>query len=195
MLETIREYALERLGVSGEQAALRQAHADYYLALMEQAAPELRGPHTVAWLDRLEAEHDNLRAALGWALEQGEAGIALRLAETVAWFWSLRGYLDEGRRWMTRRWPCRAPRGTAICAPARSTGRACWPTARAIRRARTPYWRRRRVSSVRWTTRGAWAIRWLCLECWRSTAATRQTPARYWRRACACSARQKTAGG
>jgi len=99
MLETIREYGLERLVQSGEAEATQRAHAEFFLALAEEAEPELTGAEQVAWLDRLDAEHDNLRAALGWALD-ADPQIALRLARGLGWFWFLRGYLNEGRSWL-----------------------------------------------------------------------------------------------
>src|SRR5260370_40994972 len=72
MLATIREYGLEALAASGEMASTRRAHAVYYLRLSEDAETEIGGPQQAAWLDRLEREHDNLRAALQWSLEQAE---------------------------------------------------------------------------------------------------------------------------
>ena len=69
MLETIREYGLERLAASGEEEELRRRHADYYLAFAEEAARGIYTPATALWLDRLEADHDNLRAALRWCIE------------------------------------------------------------------------------------------------------------------------------
>src|SRR5438874_3315855 len=72
MLETIREYALEMLEDNGEERFIRHAHAVYYMTLAEEAERELVGPQQAAWLERLEQEHDNLRAALDWALQQGE---------------------------------------------------------------------------------------------------------------------------
>ena len=106
MLETIREYGLERLDVSGELEAARRAHAVYHLALAEQAEPELRSPQQAMWFDRLEREYDNLRVALKWAVEQGEAGqsmeIALRLCAALGWYWFVHNHLSEGRQWMER---------------------------------------------------------------------------------------------
>jgi predicted ATPase/DNA-binding CsgD family transcriptional regulator len=102
MLETIREYALERLGASGELDTARQRHAAYYLALAEQAAAAGWGRVEEAWFRRLETEHENLRAALRWAAERGDGEFSLRLTGALADsnFWDVRGYLREGRRWL-----------------------------------------------------------------------------------------------
>jgi tetratricopeptide (TPR) repeat protein len=100
MLETVREYALERLEQSGELEETRPRQAAYFLDLAEQAEPEIWGPRQEAWLERLESEHDNLRAALSWALESGEAESALRLAGALEPFWEAHGHISEGRRWL-----------------------------------------------------------------------------------------------
>ncbi len=97
LLETIREYALERLRESGEEAQVRRNHALCYLAMAEAAEPELYGPAKTAWIARLEREHENVRAALAWLQAQGDDEPALRLAAALWWFWQVRGYLTEGR--------------------------------------------------------------------------------------------------
>ncbi|MDP9367270.1 MAG: tetratricopeptide repeat protein [Chloroflexota bacterium] len=102
MLETVREYALERLAESGEEAAIRAAHAAWFLDVAEQAEVELAGPHQITWLSRLEADHENLRVALDWSSTGGDAGIGLRLASALWRFWAPRGHLREGREWLER---------------------------------------------------------------------------------------------
>ena len=104
MLETIHEYAQERLEQSGEAEVLRQRHTAYYLSLAEEAQPHLRDSEQDVqgvWLDRLELEHDNLRAALEWSKTTvGKAEMGLRLAAALGWFWKIRGHLSEGRAWL-----------------------------------------------------------------------------------------------
>ena len=100
MLETIREYAAERLAVSGEAPTIRARHAAHYLALAEEAEARLFGPNQAIWLARLEAEQDNLRTALAWMLETGAAEAGLRLAGALWPFWRTRGSLAEGQRWL-----------------------------------------------------------------------------------------------
>jgi predicted ATPase len=106
MLEIIREYGLEVLASEREAQATRTAHAAYYLALAEQAEPELSGPQQLSWFERLEREHDNLRAALSWFLEQDSerrrSELALRFSGALSRFWEIRGYVSEGRRWLER---------------------------------------------------------------------------------------------
>jgi len=99
MLEPVRQYSQERLQESGTAERVREHHAQYYLALAQEAEPELEGADETRWLDRLEAEHDNLRAALSWALEGGEAELGLRLAGALRVFWVGRSHYSEGRRW------------------------------------------------------------------------------------------------
>jgi predicted ATPase len=101
MLETIREFGLEQLEAAGEGAEVRHRHAAFYLRLVERAEPELLGPGQPLWLDRLETEHDNVRAALGWALDM-DVETALRLAAGLREFWFFRGHLSEGRAWFDR---------------------------------------------------------------------------------------------
>jgi predicted ATPase/class 3 adenylate cyclase/DNA-binding CsgD family transcriptional regulator len=97
MLETIHEYALEQLAASSEQAHIRRKHAEFFLALAEAAAAALEGAEQGVWLTQLQQEHDNLRTALSWAVEQHEAEIGIRLAVALRLFWFMRGHLSEGR--------------------------------------------------------------------------------------------------
>ena len=106
MLETIREYGLEMLAASGEEEKTRQAHAAYYLALAEKAEAEYGGPQQVVWLERIEREHDNLRAALQWSMESGATQqrieIGLRLGGALRRFWLVRAFVNEGRAFLER---------------------------------------------------------------------------------------------
>lgn len=103
LLETIRAYALERLAERGEEETMRQRHAEYYLALAEEADPHLRTAAQQAWLDRLDIESGNLRAALAWFIERvADAEAGLRLAGALGWFWTMRGHVSEGRDWLAR---------------------------------------------------------------------------------------------
>jgi predicted ATPase/class 3 adenylate cyclase len=102
MLETIREYALEVLDASGEASDVRRRHATHFLALAEVAEPELQKARQATWFDRLEREHDNLRAAMHWSLESGEEELGLRLAAALGRFWEVRGFLSEGQHWLDR---------------------------------------------------------------------------------------------
>ena len=100
MLEPVRQYALERAREAGEAEGARGRHAAYFLALAESAAAEIRGPAQVEWLESLERENGNLRAAMSWALSENEAEVAARLGWALWVFWWLRGHQEEGRRWM-----------------------------------------------------------------------------------------------
>jgi predicted ATPase/class 3 adenylate cyclase len=100
MLETIHEFANAKLEGSGEAEAVRRVHAEYFLALAEEAEPMLWGAEDAAWLERLEQEHDNMRAALHWAIEHEEGELALRVGGALRWFWYMEGYYSEGRRWL-----------------------------------------------------------------------------------------------
>jgi predicted ATPase len=102
MLETIREFATEQLAASGEIIPAERAFEAFLTGRAELAEAGLLGPEQPTWLERLEAEHDNLRAALGRILDRGEGAVALRLAPRLWRFWWLRGYLGEGRSWLER---------------------------------------------------------------------------------------------
>ena len=120
MLVTIRESALERLKLSGELARIQRRHGGYYLRLAETAEPHLSGEEQTLWLNRLERDHDNLRAALRWALDRREMRIALRLCVALDRFWLLQGHQSERRKWLE----------LVLTASSRAQGRS---------RARTPY--------------------------------------------------------
>jgi len=109
VLETLRQYGLERLVKSGEMETIQQLHAAYYMDLTETAEPETRGKNQVLWFDRLETEHDNLRTALGWAFDYGAIEgnrtaieIGVRLVQGLWWFWFARSYWKEGFQWSAR---------------------------------------------------------------------------------------------
>lgn len=102
MLETVREYALECLVACDENATVHQAHAHYYLTLVEQAGVEIRRAQQVAWLNLLEQEYDNVRAALSWFLEQRDLEQALRMCGALWLFWSVRNRRGEGYQWVER---------------------------------------------------------------------------------------------
>jgi non-specific serine/threonine protein kinase len=98
MLETVREFGLEQLQTSGEATTVRGRHAAYYLDLAERAASDLFGADQVLWLDRLTADHDNLREAFNWLCTPDSGDACLRLAGACGQFWYVRGYMREGRK-------------------------------------------------------------------------------------------------
>ncbi len=100
LLETVRQYGAQQLERAGEAAALQDRRLHWCVGLAEQAAPALLGPEQAVWLARLEREHDNLRAALQWALDRGHSALGVRLAAGLWQFWRSRSYLSEGRRWL-----------------------------------------------------------------------------------------------
>jgi tetratricopeptide (TPR) repeat protein len=102
MLETLREYAIERLEARGEAPMLRDRHLAFFRDLAEHAEPHLMGADQGSWLDRLEAEHPNIQTALEWALEHDAPEDGLRLATAAVMFWHLRGHDREGYQWLER---------------------------------------------------------------------------------------------
>ena len=99
LLETVREFAVERLEASGEAEEIRGRHAEHFAALSERAEPKLTGPDQGQWMERLEAEHDNIRTTLGWATN-AQPLVSLRLAGAIWRFWYRRSHLYEGRQWL-----------------------------------------------------------------------------------------------
>ncbi|MEP7358814.1 MAG: tetratricopeptide repeat protein, partial [Anaerolineales bacterium] len=118
----IREYAQQRLAETGEAEQARSRHLAYYLALAEAAEPALRGPDQLQWLNRLDSELDNLRAALAYAVQQPEPELAMRLAAALATFWSMRQFGPEGRGWLEAALDLRAR--LAIAVPSRVLAQA-----------------------------------------------------------------------
>ncbi len=100
LLETIRQYARDKLLEAGESEPVRDRHLEFFLRFAEAAEPKLRGAEQLAWMDGVETEHDNLRTALAWSLESGRSDLALQLAGALGYFWVLRGYLSESLRWL-----------------------------------------------------------------------------------------------
>jgi non-specific serine/threonine protein kinase len=124
MLETVREYAREKLEGSGERAAIRGRHRDWFLQLAEQFAATADRPEHTLWLARLEAELDNLRAALAWCRQEADAGSQsaaeawLRLVHPLAGYWLHRGYIAEGVQWLEGALACSDHLSPALRAPA-----------------------------------------------------------------------------
>src|SRR6266571_404120 len=120
MLETIREYGREALAAAGEAEVTHQAHVAYYLALAETAEKAWNGPQQAVWFGLLEQEHDNLRAAMNWLFERGEAERALRLGTALWWFWYAHEHWNEGWNELSRA----LDRSEGVAAPLRA--RALW---------------------------------------------------------------------
>ncbi len=102
LLETMRQYGQEKLRQAGEVAAVRRRHCDWYVRFAERAGPETVGPLQIEWFHRLELEHDNIRTALAWSLEQGEVERGACIGAAIWHFWLYRGYLAEGRNVLER---------------------------------------------------------------------------------------------
>jgi predicted ATPase len=102
MLETIREYASEALARTDEVDGLRRRHAKFFCGLAERSEPELEGPAQTDWLNALEEDHDNLRAALEWCFGAGDAALGAHLVGSLWRFWYMRGHVAEGVRWTER---------------------------------------------------------------------------------------------
>jgi tetratricopeptide (TPR) repeat protein len=102
MLETVREFGLERLAASNEIERVQRRHVNWCVTLAESAIPHYHGPHVFTVLDQLETESDNFRLALAWSIERNESQTALRLAYGLWRFWWMHGHLSEGRSWLER---------------------------------------------------------------------------------------------
>jgi tetratricopeptide (TPR) repeat protein len=100
MLEPVRQYAREKLQESGEAARVRQRHAEWCLAFAEEGEEGWSGPDHASWTRRIEADHDDLRAALRWSIDAGDAALALRLSGSLWQFWFEAGHSVEGRGWL-----------------------------------------------------------------------------------------------
>ncbi len=99
LLETVRQYAREKLSETGEGMVIRDAHFQYFLGLAERAEPQLMGAQTIDWVKRLESDFDNIRAALEWSIKD-DPQVGLRLASTLAWFWEESNYASDGASWL-----------------------------------------------------------------------------------------------
>jgi predicted ATPase/DNA-binding SARP family transcriptional activator len=100
LLDTIRQYAHHKLREAGEADVFQRQHAAFFLSLAKTAEPKMKSAERGVWMDRLDVEHDNLRAALGWSRESEAAEMVLELAGALYWFWYFRGYLAEARGWL-----------------------------------------------------------------------------------------------
>src|SRR5260370_27241988 len=117
----MREYGVGILDASGEVEIERRGHAGYYLRLVQEAEPHLKGVQQTTWLARLEQEQENLRTALSWFIEREEEETALHFCGALWWFWRLRGYWSEGRRWLEAALRLPQARGSTV-----ARARALW---------------------------------------------------------------------
>src|SRR5258708_4172038 len=120
MLETIREFGLECLHNSGEYEIICSAHAGYFQAMVEATEPNVFDAKEMAWFERLEQDHDNLRAALQWFIESEESEMALKLSGSLVRFWGVRGYMREARQWLERAFALREGASSPVLAKALS---------------------------------------------------------------------------
>ena len=157
MLETIREYALEQLETSGELEDARRRHASFFLAQAERLS---QGVDQASWLDTMDMEHDNLRAALAWSRMAPENLIVgLQLAIALEPFWELRGHMTEGREYLAACWRTpRRPRRRSP-APGRSFWQPCWQGIRETSRSRVRSSWKARISVEALATRMVWLMR------------------------------------
>ena len=102
MLETIRQYATEKLRAAGERATLRDRHLQYFLQVSEETESKVRGEYQQLWLNYLEDQYDNIRAAMTWSLESGQIEEGLRISISLYQFWTVRDYVEEGAAWLER---------------------------------------------------------------------------------------------
>src|SRR6185437_2560647 len=102
LLETMRQYAQEKLRASREWDSAHDQYLDCFLEWVEEIVPKLREKDQQVWLNWLETENDNIRAALAWALEQQHIELGLRIANSLLGFWDARGYIWEGNTWFER---------------------------------------------------------------------------------------------
>jgi predicted ATPase/class 3 adenylate cyclase len=195
LLETIRQYSLEKLTETPAGEVVRDRHRNFYLALAEDAEQQLLGPDQVAWLERLEADHDNLRAALRWSLDRRDSEPALRLGGALWPFWDTHGYVGRAASGWTS--SSRRPASSRLPLSRRRAGapsRRCSTVWLACERGGVSSQRRWRSRTRHWRFGVSWAIRveprkrstTLPSRC--ATSATAREPGTWWRRASHCSA-------
>ncbi len=169
LLETIRQYAHAKLVEAGEAERVSDRHLAYYIRCAEEAEPHLRSAGQLAWVQRLEREHDNLRTALAWALERGMGDRALQLSGALGYLWELRGYWSEAHRWLNdaltlaEREQAKSSAAAEPHTPARA--RVAW-------RARAIYWAARLRFAVLFEPAVSHAIGVESLRLWRELGDT-----------------------